>query len=275
MKVRYILFCAFICLTGVSCSSFNKLIKSPDTDLKYEAVKQYFFKGKNSNANILVSEIMPALRGTEKGDEAAFVTAMIQFQSRDYVTANEYFKKYYGSFPTGLHTDEARFYAANALYQSTPQTELDQTGTLNAITEMQNFIEIAPESKFVPQARDMIFEMQDKLVEKQYQAAKLYFNLGSYIGNCTMGGNNYEACIITAENAVKDYPYSKKKEEFSFLILKAKYSLAQQSIATKMKERLENTIDEYYGFVNEYPDSKYMKEAKSIFERAQRAYKSL
>ena len=90
-----------------------------------------------------------------------------------------------------------------------------------------------------------------------------------------MGGNNYEACIITCENAIKDFPYTFKKEEFSILILRSKFHLAQQSILSKMKERLENTIDEYYGFVNEYPSSKYMKEAKAIFTKAQNKYKSL
>ena len=90
-----------------------------------------------------------------------------------------------------------------------------------------------------------------------------------------MGGNNYEACIVTAENAIKDYPYSKMKEDFSMLILKSKYHLAQQSVKEKMKERLENTIDEYYGFLNEYPSSKYLDEAKHIFEKAQEKFKSL
>ena len=140
---------------------------------------------------------------------------------------------------------------------------------------MQSFLEISPDSKYAPQAKDLVFEMQDKLVEKQYQAAKLYYTLGGYIGNCAMGGNNYEACIITCENAIKDFPYTSKKEEFSILILRSKFHLAQQSILSKMKERLENTIDEYYGFVNEYPSSKYMKEAKAIFTKAQNKYKSL
>lgn len=258
-----------------SCGSYNKILKSADTDFKYEAAKQYFFHDKHGNASLLLSEIMPGLKGTEKGDEATFITAMTQFQSKDYITANDYFKKYCNNYPAGYHHDEARFYAAVSLYMDTPQTELDQTNTYQAITELQSYAEMNPESHYTPKVRDMIFELQDKLVLKEYLAAKLYFNLGGYIGNSTMGGNNYEACIVTAENAIKDYPYSTLKEDFSILILKSKYNLATQSIKDKMKERLENTIDEYYGFVNEYPDSKYMKEAKSIFEKAQQTYKNL
>ncbi len=275
MGKLYILIFGCILLFLSSCSSFNKIMKTPDTDFKYEAAKQFFFMNKNSNAAFLLDQIMPGLKGTEKGDEATFLVGMTQYQSKDYSLANDYLKKYLTNYPAGYFTDVARFYSAKALYMSTPQMELDQTGTYQAITELQNYIEYDPTAHFASTARDMIYELQDKLVAKEYNAAKLYYNLGGYIGNSTMGGNNYEACIVTAENAIKDYPYSALKEDFSILILKSKYHLALQSVKEKMKERLENTIDEYYGFLNGYPTSKYMDEAKRIFEKAQDKYKSL
>ena len=69
----------------------------------------------------------------------------------------------------------------------------------------------------------MIFELQDKLVEKEYLSAKLYYDLGSYSGNASYSstGNNYLAAIVTAQNVLKDYPYTKKREELSILILRA------------------------------------------------------
>ena len=54
--------------------------------------------------------------------------------------------------------------------------------------------------------------------------------MGTYFGNCTSGGNNYEACIVTAQNALKDYPYSNRREEFASLIMKGKYELAKMSV---------------------------------------------
>ena len=36
----------------------------------------------------------------------------------------------------------------------------------------------------------------------------------------------------------------------------------------KKVERYHNAIDEYYGFTNEYPESKYMKEAEQLFKKA-------
>ena len=116
-----------------------------------------------------------------------------------------------------------------------------------------------------------MFELQDKLIEKEYLTAKLYYNLGSYFGNCNNGGSNYEASIITAQNAVKDYPYTKKREQFILLIMKGKFGLAQQSIEEKKLERFRDAEDECYGFLNEFPDSKdkalaekYIAECKKI-----------
>lgn len=110
--------------------------------------------------------------------------------------------------------------------------------------------------------------MQDKLVEKEYLSAKLYYDLGSYFGNCAYGGSNYRACIVTAENAIRDYPYTSHREEFAILILRAKFELAAQSVESKKEERYHDAIDEYYGFTNEYPESRYMKEASALFKKA-------
>ena len=85
--------------------------------------------------------------------------------------------------------------------------------------------------------------------------------------NCTEGGNNYEACIVTAQNALKDYPYSNKREEFATLIMKSKYELAKMSVESKQLERYQDAEDECYGFINEYPDSKERATAEKYIEK--------
>ena len=89
-------------------------------------------------------------------------------------------------------------------------------------------------------------------------------------GNCSDGGNNYEACIVTAENALKDYPYTKRREDFALLIMKSKYELAQQSVESKKMERFQDAEDEAYGFVNEYPDSKERKLAEEYIAKCKK-----
>ena len=146
-----------------------------------------------------------------------------------------------------------------------PDPRLDQTSTYEAINRLQEYLEYYPNSERREIVSDMMFQLQNRLVEKELETVRLYYNLGSYVGNCFYGGSNYEACIITAENALKTYPYTSHREELYIYILRSRYKLASNSIDEKMDERYRQTIDEYYGFKNEFPESEYMKEAEQIF----------
>ena len=156
-----------------------------------------------------------------------------------------------------------------------PEPRLDQSSTYKAIQELQMFMEYFPTSSRRQDAQQMIFDLQDKLVMKDYLAAKLYYDLGSYTGNSTYSttGNNYLSCIVTAQNALKDYPYTKMREDLSILVLRAKYDMAKASVEEKKEERMRETIDEYYSFKNEFPDSKYTKEVESIYKDANKYVK--
>ena len=81
-------------------------------------------------------------------------------------------------------------------------------------------------------------------------------------------GNNYESCAIVAKNAIKDYPYSRYKEDLELLVLKARYQEASQSVEEKKQDRYRVVIDEYYSFINNYPNSPNRKEADNIFKIA-------
>lgn len=268
-KVIPLIFClVFVIFT--SCGDYNLVVKSTDYEYKYEAAKQFYAEGQYNRAATLMQDVIMALKGTDKGEESLFMTGMSNLYARNYEAATSYFRKYYETYPRGIFTEEARFYCGKALYENTPEPKLDQTATYEAVSEFQNFLEIYPESPLRDRAQNMIFALQDKLVEKEYLSAKLYYDLGTYFGNCTTGGSNYQACIVTAQNAIKDYPYTTRREEFAILILKAKFELAENSVPAKKEERYHDAIDEYYGFTNEYPESKYMKTAQDLFMKAKK-----
>ena len=195
--------------------------------------------------------------------------AMSEYMIRDYATASEYFKKYYQSYPKGAYAEQAEFYVGESLYMSTPEPRLDQTPTYSAIAAYQEYLDLYPDGSLKEKAQSRLFELQDKLVEKEYLSAKLYYDLGDYFGNCTNGGNNYQACVVTAQNAVNDYPYSSKREEFYILIMKSKYELARMSVESKQLERYQDAEDECYGFINEFPDSRERATAEKYIEKCQ------
>lgn len=250
-----------------SCGEYNKLLKSTDYEYKYEAAKNYFAKGQYNRAATLLNELIAILKGTDKAEESLYILGMSYYNQNDYQTAAQTFTQYYNVYPRGTFTELARFHAGKALYLDTPEPRLDQSGTYNAIQQLQMFLEYFPNSAKKDEAQNMIFALQDKLVMKEYLSAKLYYNLGNYLGN------NYESCVITAQNALKDYPYTNMREDLSILILRAKYEMAVFSVEDKREERYREAVDEYYAFKNEFPESKYMKDADRIFKEAQKILK--
>ena len=240
-----------------SCAKeFNAVYKSTDYDYKYEFAKECFDKGKYTNAITLLEELVTILKGSDNGEECLYMLAMAEFCNGDYETASTYFKKYYQSYPKGIYSEMASYFVGESLYMSTPEPRLDQSQTVNAISAYQEYLDLFPDALMKSQAQQRLFALQDKLVKKELLSAQLYYNLGTYFGNCTNGGSNYEACIITAQNALIDYPYSSMRENFSLLIMKSKYELAEQSVREKQLDRFRDAEDECYGFINEFPDSK-------------------
>lgn len=266
MRKNYFIIALLAAALGLaSCGEYNKLLKSTDYDYKYEAAKSYFAKGQYNRAATLLNELIAILKGTDKAEESLYMLGMCYYNEQDYQTAAQSFIQYYQVYPRGTYAELARFHAGKALYLDTPEPRLDQSSTYKAIEELQMFMEYYPQSTKHQEAQQMIFELQDKLVMKEYLSAKLYYNLGNY------RGNNYQSCVITAQNALKDYPYTNLREDLSILILRAKYELAVYSVEERKQERYRETVDEYYAFKNEFPESKYLKEAEKIFERSQNA----
>ena len=269
MKVKYLLI-VLLAATFASCTQLTALQNTQDFEYKYEVAKQYFAEGKYGQSSILFAEVLAIMKGTAYAEESLYLAAMSNFRNKDYDAASQYFRKYYQVYPKGQYVEYARFYCGLSLYNMTPDPRLDQQSTFEAIKEFQEFLDYYPYTSIKASTHEMIYSLQDKLVEKEYLSAKLYFDLGNYTMNCAYGGNNYEACVVTAQNALRDFPYATadRREELSIMILRAKFHLAEQSVDTKKVARHRDCVDEYYSFINDFPESKYLKEAEKIFNRS-------
>jgi outer membrane protein assembly factor BamD len=186
---------------------------------------------------------------------------------KDYFSSSEYYKTYIKTYPKGTYITEAKFMIGYCYYLDSPDARLDQASTFNAIAALQEFIDVFPESERVGEAIKLLDEMTNKLAYKDYLNSKLYFNLGNYLGN------NYESAVITAQNALKKYPSTKYREELALIILESKYQQAVQSIEEKKIDRYRNTIDEYYNYINEFPEGKMRKQADKIFNESKKIVK--
>ena len=248
-----------------SCNELTKVQKSTDLYEKYSYAKKFYNTGKYEWAAQTLEEILPYFRGSSEMEQALYLKAQAYYKAKDYVQAQTAFSQYYTEFPNGEYTELARFYSGYGLAQDIPDPRLDQAKTIAAIQELQLFLDYYPQSEKAEEAKQLLFSLQENLAEKEVLNAKLYYNLGNYIFN------NYESCIITARNAMKSYPYSIHKEEMHYYVVASLYQIAKNSVVEKQQQRLRDLRDEYYNFINEFPEGKYRKTVDKYFEYAEKS----
>ena len=269
-KNSIIALCCAALLSGCA-SEFNTVYKSADNTYRYEYAKQCFALGKYQQAAALLTDLVTVQKGRENAQESLYMLGMAQYGNRDYEAASATFRKYFQSYPKGDYAEQACYYIGQSLYQSVPEPRLDQSPTIGAINAYQNFIDYYPDSPLREKAQQRLFVLQDNLVRKEYLSAKLYYNLGGYFGNINANTeSNYEACIITAQNALKQYPYTDLREDFSVLIMKSKFELAENSSEERRVERYRDAEDECYGFLNEFPESDECKTAERYIAKCKK-----
>ena len=258
-----ILVLSWLLLTS-SCAEYIRIQKSQDASLRYSYAKKYYNEGKYRRVAELMVDVLPYYDGTQEGAQALYIMADALLQSKQEESAAEYFRRLYSKYPQDRRAAEVRFKTGLALYRVAPDPRLDQSITYSALKELQSFVETYPQSPHRKEAEQMLFDLQDRLAEKQLITADLYYNLGTYLGN------NYISSIITARNALKSYPYTKHREDLLYIILRATYQQAINSVESKQQGRLREVIDAYYNYENAFPNGKYIKRAKSLRDKAER-----
>lgn len=245
-----------------SCGEYNKILKSTDYELKYSYAKKYFNAKQYAKSATILDELVTIFKGTAYAEESLYLLAQSYYGQKDYQTASQYFETYYTTYPKGEYTELARFYSGYGLYLDSPDPRLDQSQTYKAIEQLQLYLEYYPQSERAQEAQNILFDLQEKLAYKELLATRLYYNLGTYLGN------NYLSSVITAQNALKNYPYSKYREEFMYLMIRSKYELSLVSVEEKLQGRYRDVVDEYYNYMNEYPEGKYVKQVKKFYDYA-------
>ncbi|GAB4133113.1 MAG: outer membrane protein assembly factor BamD [Raineya sp.] len=238
-----------------ACSKFNKVRKEKDPIKKYEAAIEYYEKKQYDKTLILLEEVEPLLRGKKEGEKAQFITAQSYYKTKQYEMASYTFKRFYETYPRSEWAEEALYMHAYSLYNQSPESELDQKPTLEAIQSIQAYLNAYPQSKRIEEANSIIKELRSKLELKAYQNALVFYK-----------NSNYKAAIQTMSNFEKDYPDSDFMEEVMYKKLETAYNLARQSIASKQIPRLIETLAIYEEYKYKFPQSRYIKDANNIAE---------
>ncbi|MDH5365577.1 MAG: outer membrane protein assembly factor BamD [Cyclobacteriaceae bacterium] len=238
-----------------SCAKgFRKLEKSDDWKIKYQGALHFYENEDYARASILFEQILPIIRGLPEGEDVQFKLSYCNFYQGSYLLSSHYFKTFYETYGRSEKAQEAQYMYAYSLYADSPEYNLDQTSSYEAIDAIQAFLNKYPDSEFREEASEIINEMQKKLETKAYEKTKQYLKL-----------RIYKSAIVAFENFRNDYPDSKYNEEIFFLKIEAQYELAEQSLYFKQKERYEKVKEYYEYFIDNYPNSSYLKNAEKYY----------
>lgn len=243
----------FILSIGLfSCKSkFEKLRASNDYSKKYQEGLKYYNKKDYSRALALFEDLVQRYRGRAEAEDLFYYYAFANYKLKDYTSAAYHFKNFADTYPNSSHAEECRYMSAYCSYLESPNSTLDQTNTLQAIDKLQLFINLYPKSDRVAEASKLIADLHERLEKKSFDNANLYLTI-----------SDYKSAVIAFKNSLREFPDTKYAEEMQFLMIQAQYLYAKNSLETKQQERYEEAIADYNDFAQQYPSSKYLKQAE-------------
>jgi outer membrane protein assembly factor BamD len=262
---RILLFLVSVMLLTAGCSrKFGKVMKSKDYEYKYKMAEQYYANKQYGFAQQLFEDIFPYVKGTARYEDMYYKFAYSYYYQKDYLNAENLFKNFVENFPTSSKTEECDFMRAYCYFKMAPKVALDQTNTNKTMQLMQAFINTHPTSPRAAEASEIIDKCRDKLEEKDYKSAELYYNLGYY-----------KAAAIAFANVSENFPDSKKADEYKLQEIKSYYKYAEMSYYDKQMVRYEKVLSECSDFAERFADSKYLEEVNKVKTDTNNALKNL
>jgi len=252
-KASFYIIVLLITVSVSSCGKFYKLEKSTNWDQLYTAANEYYVKGDYNKAIILYDKVLPVIRGSERSELAEFNYAYSHFRIKRYIEAAGYFKTFYDTYNRSPMAEEAFFMHAYSLYLDSPDFNLDQRSSRDAVNAIQLFINRFPESDSYERAMTMIDDLQRRFEEKAYQESSMYYRLTDGL----FPGEFYRACIINFQNFAKNYPDSRYNEELAYKLVEVSTAYAERSVFNKKEERLNQSLGFADSFFRRFPDSQY------------------
>jgi outer membrane protein assembly factor BamD len=243
LNIAKYLFLVITALLVLSCGSSDKSdIKTDDPDQAMKIAMKNYDKRDYLQAIDDFSLIKIKFSGTRVADKAQYYLAMCYFNRKEYILAASEFENLLKNYSSSTYAIQGRFQLAMCYYGMSPDYSLDQTYTKYAITEFQNFIELFPNDKNVPDAELKIKELRNKLAYKQLKNADLYMVM-----------DNYRAAIYYYESILQDYFETDWADD-------ALYGKIQ---ALLKKNKSEDALKEIERFEKKFPKSNLLSKVET------------
>ncbi len=247
----------------ISCGQYQKTLNSKDPMRQYKMGTKLYEKGKYARAERLFEMAEEALKTTPHYERLKYMKAKSLYEMHQYHSAGFEFRNFTRLFPKSSKREEAAFYIVKCYYELTPEYYRDLTYGIKMLEEAEQFLKRYPQSKYAEQVKKMSADIVYRLDKKDFENAKLYYNIGYY-----------KAAIKAFNNFLSDHPGSGLKEQAQYYRFLAAAELALNSVPSKIKKRTEDALDFLKKFKAIYPQSKFLKEMERYGKRLQSVLQS-
>ena len=223
----------------------------------YERGVERFDQGKYDQAIEYLQGVFDYGRTSEVAANAQFYLARAHFENREYILASSEFTRFLNTYRTDPRAEQVSFERARAYYHLSPQHELDQTNTRQAVTYFQLFLDQYPESSLRDQAEESLRDLREKLAQKEFAAAALYERRGIF-----------EAAALSYVRVFDEYPDTPWADDALLGAMRAYVAFADRSIESRRPERLREAIGHYDRLRELFGDSPLMPQAEALYQRA-------
>lgn len=251
VRYIYILGIAFTLVLS-NCSDYNRVLKSDNYGEKFDMANYLYDSAATTGSKVrsiaLYEQVYQRSPKEAEGELAYFRIGKAYYESGDFYMAGYYLSQFPQRFPFSVKAEESTFLSAMCSVQSSPEWSLDQMETDVAINNLQQFVNRYPNSTLIDSCNTIIDRLRFKLETKSYESIALYSKT-----------ENYMAAESSALTFLDDYPMSVFKEDVHYLLVKNSFFLAKNSVESKKRERIEQTIERYSTFVAAFPESEFIR----------------
>ena len=146
---------------------------SPESIL--EKADAYFARKRYFESQELYKAFLLRYPGDDRSDYAQFKLAESLYNGEEYGLASVEYHILVSNYGYSEYVDDAYFKEALSYYHQALKPSLDQSKRLDALERLERFITVFPQSPLVPDAQEHIEKIHERLAEKAFDNARLYF----------------------------------------------------------------------------------------------------
>lgn len=166
-------------LAGLSCS--KKDVTAYMTSKEHFEYAMKFYKKKDYvKAQEQFAVITYKYSGSDVADDAQFYLAESYYQQKDYVSAASEYDRLISSYSRSEFVEPAMYQLAICYYKLSPGYALDQKFTYEALSAIQNFMDLYPKSSKKAEVDSLYQLVHLKLARKEFENAQTYRKVSEY-----------------------------------------------------------------------------------------------